>query len=58
MDTYKRPYKYLNRKFPGFIGLTRDQYFAVIRRDIHTAMILGLSFDDYMSLIDKNYPKR
>jgi hypothetical protein len=53
----KIPYRYLNGKFPGFIGLTKDQYLAVYYRDLISARNLGLSTNDYMSLIDKDYPK-
>ena len=53
----KRPCRYLNGKFPGFIGLSLDQYLAVYYRDLITARNLGLSTEDYMSLMDKDYPK-
>ena len=53
MDEFKYPCKYLNDKFPGFIGLTISQIIAVRQRDYFNS---GLSIDDYMSLIDKDYP--
>jgi hypothetical protein len=53
MEEYKYPISYLNNKFPGFIGLTIDQILAVKSRDLLNS---GLSIDDYMSLIDPDYP--
>ena len=53
MDEIKYPCRYLNNKFPGFIGLTIDQIIAVKSRDLLNS---NLSTDDYMSLIDPDYP--
>ena len=53
MDEYKFPIAYLNNKFPGFIGLTMKQIIAVKQRDLFGS---NLSIDDYMSLIDPDYP--
>jgi len=53
MDEYKFPVAYLNNKFPGFIGLTVEQIIAVKQRDLFGS---NLSIDDYMSLIDPDYP--
>lgn len=49
----KIPIIYINHKFPGYIWLTEDQYKAVCQRDIYGS---NLSMDDYMSLIDPDYP--
>jgi hypothetical protein len=54
MDENKYPIAYMNHKFPGFIGLTIEQILAVKQRDYFGS---GLSIDDYMSLIDPDYPK-
>ena len=53
----KFPFRYANGKFPGFIGLTKDQYVAVKNHLLFWAMCLGISYDDYMSLLYKDYPK-
>ena len=53
MDEIKFPIGYLNHKFPGFIGLTIDQIIAVKDRNLIKS---GLDIDDYMSLIDPDYP--
>ena len=53
----KFPFRYANGKFPGFIGLTKDQYIAVKNHLLFWAMCLGISYDDYMSLLYKDYPK-
>lgn len=53
MDEWKFPIAYLNHKFPGFIGLTVDQIIAVKQRNLFES---GLHIDDYMSLIDPDYP--
>jgi hypothetical protein len=58
MDEYKRPFRFANGKFPGFIGLTRSQYYAVTHRQMYTALNLGLSYDDYMSLLYRNFSKK
>ena len=61
MDYYqnelKLPFKYANGKFPGFIGLTRNQFNAVINNNLDLALKLGISYDDFMSLRYKNYHK-
>ena len=53
MNGYNYIIKFINNKFPGFIGLTLDQLIAVKQRDYLNS---GLSLDDYMSLIDPDYP--
>jgi hypothetical protein len=57
INEWKRPFKYRNGKFPGFIGLTRDQYIAVVTGNLQLAINLGISYNDYMSLRYKNFPK-
>jgi hypothetical protein len=57
IDEYKFPFRYRNGKFPGFIGLTKDQYIAVATGNMLLAMSLGISYDDYMSLRYKDFPK-
>ena len=52
-DSYKFPIRYMNHKFPGFIGLTIDQIIAVKQRNLFAS---GLNIDDYMSLINPDYP--
>jgi len=54
MNEYKYIIKFINGKFPGFIGLTINQLIAVKNRDYLNSK---LSLDDYMSLIDPDYPK-
>ena len=54
VEENRYPIKYLNNKFPGFIGLTLDQIIAVKSRDLLNS---NLSIDDYMSLVDPDYPK-
>lgn len=49
----KIPVIYVNHKFPGYIWLTENQYKAVCQRDIYGS---NLSMDNYMSLIDPDYP--
>ena len=56
-NEWKLPFKYANRKFPGFIGLTRNQFNAVINNNLDLALKLGISYDDFMSLRYKNYHK-
>ena len=53
MNGYYYIIKFINNKFPGFIGLTVDQLIAVKNRDYINS---GLPLDDYMSLIDPDYP--
>ena len=53
----KIPIYFLNGKSPGYIDLSPNQYLAVYYRDLITARNLGLSTEDYMSLMDKDYPK-
>lgn len=53
----KKPFKYANGKFPGFIGLTRSQFNAVVNRQLQVALNLGISYNDYMSLLYKDFPK-
>ena len=38
------------------ILVTPDQFKAVMERDMISARRSGLSFDDYMSFIDPDYP--
>lgn len=52
-NSYKFPISFMNHKFPGFIGLTIDQIKAVKQRNLFAS---GLDIDDYMSLIDPDYP--
>ena len=54
-NDWKKPFKYKNGKFPGFIGLSRSQFNAVVNRQLQLAMDLGISYDDYMSLLYKNH---
>jgi hypothetical protein len=56
-NEWKLPFKYANNKFPGFIGLTRNQFNAVVNNDLDLALKLGISYDDFMSLRYKNYHK-
>ena len=58
MDEWKFPIAYLNHKFPGFIGLTYDQFIAVSKRNLTLAINLGIPYDDYMSLIYKDYKSK
>lgn len=53
----KKPFKYTNGKFPGFIGLTRSQFNTVVNRQLQVALNLGISYNDYMSLLYKDFPK-
>lgn len=54
-NDWKIPFKYANRKFPGFVGLTRPQFNAVVNHQLQLALNLGISYDDYMSLLYKDY---
>ena len=56
-NEWKLPFKYANGKFPGFIGLTRPQFIAIVNRQLQLALNLGISYNDYMSLLYKNFPK-
>lgn len=58
IDEYKFPFRYRNGKFPGFIGLTKDQYIAIVTGNMLLAISLGISYDDYMSLRYKDFPKK
>ena len=54
---WKKPFKFANGKFPGFIGLTRDQFIAITDDNLDLALELGISYNDYMSLRYNNFPK-
>ena len=51
----KKSFKYKNEKFPGFIGLTRAQFNAIVNRQLQITLSLGISYDDYISLLYENY---
>ena len=56
-DELKRPFMYANGKFPGFIGLTKAQFNAIVNQQLQIALSLGISYNDYMSLLYKDFPK-
>ncbi len=57
-NEWKKSFKYANGKFPGFIGLTRNQFNAVINNDLNLVLKLGISYNDFMSLRYRNFPSK
>jgi hypothetical protein len=55
-NNYKLPVKFLNNSVPSYIRLSYDQIKAVQDRNLHNCLKLGLTKDQYMSLIDPDYP--
>lgn len=55
---WEKPFKYANGKFPGFIGLTKAQFNAITNCNLDLALELGISYDDFMSLLYKDYKSK
>ena len=57
-NEWKKPFRYANWKFPGFIGLTRNQFNAIVNNDLDLSNELGISYNDFMSLRYKDFPNK
>ena len=57
-NEWKKPFRSANGKFPGFIGLTRTQFNAIVNNDLDLSNELGISYNDFMSLRYKDFPNK